>query len=373
MVEVSNPPAAGKSTVEPYIAVCQCGKARFKVAKRTTTAITLECLDCNKHSSVKGYVAPVRVSAGEVEFAVKEKVVRPSERKVSKADGDDTENDVPTKKDKGRTLRFGFSEDQVKVVQRSLDVVRVINWGDEAYKKQQWQGLALEFICADFLSGVDARILDVLDQMDIDVHDAVQLAEKRNPGKPLPRRKEREIRAATRDKLAKDLGIVAGYKAPQLSSDEQRSINEYTAADEAKRADAESDDRILDNGALYRLIGDDTVEYSYTIRAETGERPDILIGKPSQYSELLKRWKDKGGYLFRVLGDIRTVSPAGQRPAMFLWFEKLDGAIPDLDLSYIEHFAKEFDDPMIGIVEYRREEFGLSGVTDNIEDVKNES
>jgi hypothetical protein len=327
----------GQKTVEPFIAVCQCGEVRYTVGKRTKTAVGIECQACGTKSSVKGNVAPVRVGEAEVAFAVKEKVVRPD------PDAGKPKDDKPTLGDQGyRTLRFKINEDQDKVVRRALDAVRVMNFEGEAYKSQQWQGTALEQICADFLSGVDPNVLQVIDAMDEKVVEATKKYKIKKPDKDLTKRKVRDVRAAAREATMKELGLwkEEGYEPPEQTPDEEESQKAYQLALQAKKQDEADENRILDDGRLYDGVGEALAEQSDQLAVD-GERPKFLIAKQEQYGQLLMKMQ-KEGVLLRLDGDERTMDKAGRRPSMYIWAQDPDD-LPDLPVAY--------DDAMSGVLE----------------------
>lgn len=368
MTEIHTPPENGKPTNEPFITVCQCGSVAYGVKKRSKTAITIECRECGLVSSVKGNIAPVRVESGEIAFAVKEKIIKPDPEAGKKKEPEDDEKSPTLADQRYRTLRFRITESQDEIAKKALELVRILNFGNEAYRASQWQGSALEAVCADFISGVDPIALQIYDAMQEAVNIEIEMYKEKHPDREMPARKVREAKARVREEMTKKLEIWVEEKYEQhQSQDEAVSLEEYRAANEKKNHEKEEEDRVEDNGLMFQGIAEGLVEHSDDVVAQGGTRPAFLCAPPERWNEVRQRWERDGGVMLHLFGDERTMTGSGQTPNMYLWSKSVDD-IPDrLDLLYDDIMNKAIPWAELIVVEYIKEGQEPSGLTDKIE------
>jgi hypothetical protein len=365
-----------RKKVESTVALCQCDGTKFKVKRQTRTTVILECENCGSISSFKGSVAPVPVDEIELISAISNRAIRPMPIAL-KPDEEEIDHDgegrAPTLLERGfRTLRFRVDNDQFAVVERAMEAVRVLNISDEQYRQQTWQGAALEAIAADFLSGVDPKVLEIVDAMAERVEKAKADYSGKNEGRELPRRRITAIASETRDKMATDLGLLKPIEAPPpiVSEEEAASHREYEEQGRRKLLDAEADIRIQDCGRLRECILEALVERSDAIVAAGGDRPKYYVGGGNQYTECLRHWAERGGHLFEITGDKRTTDEAGGLPILYLWALDLE-SMPDLDLAYDVAYENVISDTELTVSELVRKGKSGSGYTDLVREVDN--
>jgi hypothetical protein len=218
-----------------------------------------------------------------------------------------------------------------------MEAVRVLNCKDPDYRGQQWQGSALEYICADFLSGVDPRALRVLDSMEIAIQEKVARVE----GK-MTKRRQRKIRAAVRDELAEKLGLFKEEdpeEEPEEEEVEEEEVEEEKPEEEEDEGeeDDESDEEeetIEDGGRLFESVSQTMEDYDGgdTFKYELAE---------SLTPRILGLWTT--GYLLKILGDERT-EQNGERPEVYLWIsDEDDENVIDLSLEYSDLYDELLD------------------------------
>jgi len=335
--------------IETTIVLCQCGSTSFNLKKKTKTAVELECSKCNDKTSVKGPVALTQVSKQEVALAIKESVVRPDPdyKPKAKASGG-----KPIEDEKAYTmLRFRIGiEAKESVVDRALEAVRVLNNDDEEYKKQTWQGHALEFICADFVAGCDPQALVIVDEIEEEME--LLAAKSKEEGK-----EEKDIKRIIRDakKKARDKAVDATIKAvkpkkrkkPEEKKEELKTENEV---------EPETERKIYDKGRLLESV-QKTLKY-YKEEYEN-ERDEMLGVEVSfDYEEVAKRAEQKGGYVVKIIGDNRTKNSGEERPEVYAWITAEDKEIPlNFDIEYSDAMEKDLRDADVKVVEMIPEDY----------------
>lgn len=188
------------------VVVCPCGDTRMAVRRRTRLAVALTCEACGRRLSVKGGLARVRVSVGEVAWVRQQQDVvypdpdadvgigPPGDAQAADPAADPAADLVKPAR-RRRALRFALEEDQHAGVHRAMRAARVMHWDRDVLQSQHWHGTALELICADFLAGVPAPVVDALNRLDaivdqrIDEHLAAV-------GRPPTDRQRRSLRAS---------------------------------------------------------------------------------------------------------------------------------------------------------------------------------
>lgn len=356
------PPASGRPTEETAILVCQCGCTRFDVTKTTRTAVAAACAKCGGKISVKGNIAlPVRTPEAEVAYAVTDKVVRPDPNAASQA------GKAPTLSEQGyRTLRFKISEEQDEVISRALEAVRVLNCTDEKFRAQQWQGSALEYVCADFLAGVDPRALSVVAQMDEAVIEATAKEMASTGQTHLSKRRVRKLRNMVRDRVAEELGLIGTPEYVPPPDPTAAGRKEYEDAKAKQQADDDDDDRMPDEDRLYNSVVGAMSEYRQSCGAR-GEKVQVLVARANQYQDLYQRWAN-GGLLLRVIGDVATRDAAGQQPVCYVWMDgEIEDLSPDLPLAYAEAYEDVLDDVELEVVELLPKGYGQRDPSDQWE------
>jgi len=398
----------GISTEETRVLTCQCGSTAYDVTGRTKTQVTLTCAKCGLKCSVKGNVATVRVRQQEIEYAVQNTVVSPEPNLENSSGknaepsgekvGDGTGGDGHPKK---KLYKFSVFEDQRPTVDRAMQAVRVKNCSDDRFREQTWQGHALEYICADFLSGCEHQVLQIVDAMDAAQEDAERLAEADGKKKPTPK-KIRELRSKVRDKLARESGILPEdffesdddrqldlepqqYQCPECqglvekdathcancgiefgtpedeeteddtdgaepeetaeeTTEEEVEIEHDDPAEEqpAEEPTEEKEATVADSGRLKRAVLRSLEEYFQDATdAEVEEHllPEYEVQDGAIPGEdLIQKWSLGGGYLVRVDGDKRTVDDQGNPVAVCVWIK----AEPPGEL--VLDFSLDYDD-----------------------------
>ncbi len=380
----------GQLTAETKILACQCGSTRYDVKKRTRTAVALVCAKCGLRTSVKGSVATVRVRQVEIEYAIKHTVVtpesEPDDASGGPAPGEKVGDGTGGVGEKYITLRYRIMKgNQKDVIDRAMEAIRVANCSHDKFREQSWQGHALEYICADFLSGCSHDVLQIVDAMDASVEDAERLAEQDGKVAPAPR-KIRDLRATVRDKLALESGILPADYFGEEGDDRQLDLPETGefVCPECDKPVAESDtvcphcavvfieddnkgsdgdkpeeekpDPVADGGRLAKAVS--AALETYNIEAvsadvDMDERPNFLV-RPGFVppKDLVDKWTGSGGYLIRILGDERTVDADGNRAAVCVWIaaEPHDIAL-DLDTEYDDATDDILGDGIVEVVE----------------------
>jgi len=340
--------------VDTTIAVCQCGATSYDVKKQTSTAVVLQCKKCSAVVSVKGAVAPVRSDEQEVQAAVT-KAVWPIPPKAQAAGSGDSGK--PTLAEQGFiTMRFRVSKEAYEnVINPALEVVRIMNFADDAYRAQQWQGLAVEAVMADFLAGADPRALQVLAAMQEAVEDAVAACSQKEPGAQLPRRKVSAIWSSTRETMVRKIGLAPEYAEDIVPPEERQGREEYEEAGRKKEDEQKADPRLPDEGKMFHGLAEFLVDHSDSLVAAKAPRPQYFLATPSQYTDIIKRLRLEGGLLFRVEGDRRTKDKAGAVPMFYLWAKELE-TLPDLAPAYDDLYSDLILGPELSITELLADE-----------------
>jgi len=390
----------GIPTLESRILACQCGCVAFDITKRTRTAISLVCVKCGLRASVKGHLATVRVRQQEIQYALAHTVVTPDES-PEETDEDDEGTEKTASEPDGPeyvTLRFRILKaGQKDVIDKAMEAVRVANCSSDKFREQTWQGHALEYICADFLSGCTPEVLQIVEAMNDAETDAFRIAEK--DGKPEPRaRAIRDLRAKVRDKLACEAGILP---IEMLSEeDRQMDLPSSTAAapsdpatddggvryeqgydkgddeekseepEEPEEEEEEPEEKEEEEGPIEMLAEDGgrllkAVETSLEnyLNEATEMRtsgvdadlslPNFLIQDGERPEpDLLQKWAKSGGYLLRIWGDERTYNDTGRRPCVCAWVaaEPADLTL-DFNLDYDDVTTDILGDGAVEVVE----------------------
>jgi len=292
------------------LVVCQCGSAKFVVRKQLKDSVAITCVKCKGETTVKGNIAFAPVDEGAISVAVTEKVIGPSGISTRKKK-EVPENEKPkTLGEQGfRQFRFRIGVEASKTVQRALEVIRVMNYGQEEYQQTTWQGFALEAMAADFIAGADPRAVAIVDAQDEAVAAAAEKAKKE-----LTQRQVRDIRRKTREDLASKMH--GEEEAPEESEE---------AAQDTEDGE---DTQVFDHGRLERAVQAGINDIREQTRVGVGT-----------LQELKGMWEKNGGYLLRVDGDERTVSSTGQRPHVYFWMK--DEAEAEFELYYDEEMEKK--------------------------------
>ncbi len=353
-------PKMGIATAETRILACQCGGTAFDVGKRTKTAVNLTCMKCGLRSSVKGNIATVRVRQQEISYALANTMVAPDAVPESQ-EGETAEVDGSTgKKEAGPeylTLRFRIMKgDQKDMIDRAMEAVRVANCSDDKFREQTWQGHALEWICADFLSGCSHDVLQIVDAMDSAEEDAFRIAKEDGKSEPAAR-KIRDLRSRVRDKLAEESGILPVEKM----DDDARQLDLVDDGDEhdGTLEDGEQVDpstQVKDGGRLLRAVGE--VLEGYHIEAvsadiESDSLPEFIVREgATPPGDLVARWTTGGGYLVRIDGDRRTVDGNDLRPSVCVWIAAEPASLTlDFSMEYDDATDDILGDGVLEIVE----------------------
>lgn len=342
------PPNKGIKTQETTIVACQCGCATFEVKKRLKTAVNLACTKCGLATSVKGNIATVRVKDTEVAYALKNTCTGPD------PDAEPGKKGAGKKKKKEDTkyklLRFRILEEQDSTIRRAMEIVRVMNNSDPKFRDQAWQGHALEFVCADFISGAPPETLAVVDAMDEAAEEAEKKAEADGRSPAATQRRIRNARAKVRDRMAGDLAQQDFFDgvATDTAQDEQADTGEEEEGFQVP------DDGRLKKGLLAALGG-----YQEEVKAKEDVDIDYLIVERDDAKDAMDRWEGLGGYLLRVMGDERTVDENDFRKELVVWIshdfpdvfvdlgldysEAMDDLLPDANLEVIQIVKGKLD------------------------------
>jgi hypothetical protein len=351
-------PETSNGESQAVLVVCQCRSTGWTVKKATATAVSLVCSKCGLAASVKGSVAEARISSGALAAAVADHLTRPKPKTEpappSGSDRDDDGSDgssEPTLGDQGfRTLRFRIDGEQDELIQRAMEAVRIMNHRDEQFRVQQWQGSALEYICADFLSGVDPAVIEIVEAIEAAESEEAQKF-RESSGEDLPAKRARAVRQRTRDALADEL---FPDKAPklQVAPHETEDLAEAKATRAAEEAveveEEEADERILDEGALLKSVRAAVRDYAEA----SGEQFRYLLGEAQHFADMMKRWDESGGFMFAILGDARTKTSSRVQPRCWLWIQfEFDGATLAVDAEYADEMFERLPDAQVEVVE----------------------
>lgn len=334
--------------VETTIVVCQCGSTSFNLKKKTKTAVELKCTKCGDKTSVKGPVAITQIEKEEVALAVKESVVRPDPDYEPKSSGK-----KPKEDDKEYTmLRFRIGvEAKEAVVDRALEAVRVLNNDNEEYKKQTWQGHALEFICADFISGCDPQALVIVDEIEEEMQLLAEKAKKDGKADKDIKRIVRDAKKKTREKAVESMDS----KKIKKKKKEKQKRNEEELATENK-LEFETEKTIHDKGRLLNSVKKALNNYKEQFE---NERDEMLGTEISfDYNELAKKSEKNGGYIIKIVGDKRTKNSGGETPQVYVWMSAEDIQITMyFELEYLDIMDRELRDAEAKVIEIIPEDY----------------
>ena len=316
-------------TMEATIVVCQCGKTAFEITKQTTTAVSLKCASCGHELSVKGPVAITHVKENEVLAAIKESIVRPDPTYQASTKKKAQTPEQEAEAAKYTMLRFRvLIEAKDSVIDKAMEAVRLENSSDDNYKQQTWQGHALEYICADYLSGVNPEILSHIDQIEEDIEKLIKAEKEDGTGEASLTRKVRDTRQKLREKAAAEMGIIKPAKKKPAKKTE------------AKRDD---DERIKDQDRLLKIVKNTMIDFAETYREERKKTLGLLINVT--VPEAVKRSNKDGGFVIEVRGDKRTRDKTGNTPSVVFWLEKETPTMAELELEIEYQDAYELELP----------------------------
>jgi len=299
-----------KSQSSLSVLVCQCGSTEFDEDKATRTSVAMRCSRCGLPVSVKGTVVTL-----ETAQKTARRVTETGERIEPVQFRSQVLDSAGRLQDKGyRSFRFRVSVEQDSTIQRAMEAVRVLNLGDPTFKQQDWQGAAVEAMAADFLSGVDPRVLSIIDAAN-EALERERARVQRVERQQLSPRRAREFRTRIRQRLIERHMGPGGTK------------------------DVEDVDGVPDRGRLFRFVQAALRKYANEIK----EKVECAFRKKGSLQECIKIWERYGGFLFAVYGDERTVDNEGGRPYIYLWTE-MDESV-DL-LSYYRTAMLEGSDPV---------------------------
>jgi hypothetical protein len=353
---VTRIPGASEADPEALLVVCNsCRSTAWTVGKASATAISLTCAQCGGRASVKAAVGPARVPIGLAALAV-ENYVHPTPKAAPPpADGDDDGEGTPSLGDQGfMTIRARITREQYEAtIRRAMEAVRVQNNREDAFRSQQWQGTALEYICADYLSGVDPRILEIVDAQEAAVE--AEAERFRAQGEELPAKRARVVRAQTRDALADALDADARrlVRAPHQTPDLDKALADRAAEAAAREAEEAEDDRVPDDGALGKAVRAAIRDYADAFAVATpGERLEYLVGYAGTRKDLVTRWDAAGGFLLSIRGDVRAKTGAKRCPEIWLWIgAEFDGATLALDAEYADEMFDTLPEADLEVIE----------------------
>lgn len=321
---------------EATIVVCQCNSTRFKVKKALKNSVSLECAKCGMMTSVKGSVALTKVTSDEVSLAITAGIVAPKGEVPSEDDGkpSETKDKVPTLGEQGyRQFRFRVKEEQAEVVRRALEAVRVMNYREDIYQDQTWQGHAIEFMAADFLSGCDPMVLAVVEAQEQAVKEAAVRAEQ--GGAPMTTRQLRDLRRKVREQ---EIEKLKGGEEGEPTGDVEE-VADLECQDEEPMVETppDQDDKPVDKKCAYLglAIHDAMDGLDYAIH-------ESLV-------DAVQFWETEGGFLLRVLGDERMEDEHGNRPALYV-ITRSDEDF-DLPLAYEDQVGDIVRGPLAEVVE----------------------
>jgi hypothetical protein len=356
---------SARGTLETTILVCQCGGTIFSVEKRTKTAVEAKCTKCGFKTSVKGPVAIANVSEDEVRLAVKDSVVRPEPDSGTGGGKKTLTPEEQLEAAKFTTLRFRvLIEAKNKTIDRALEAARLMNCTQEQFKEQSYQGHALEYVCADFLSGVDPQIVAFLDEMDEEVERIRAEKEEEGKGQAAVNRAIRDAKKNTRSRAEQQLQHLVVKPEPK-GDDGENTEEEPTPKPKPKpkkkaapkKEPVEKKDP-TDDGRLLASVKKAMVDYAEEHREETGKTIGMLIGVT--VNDAMKRSASDGGFVLRFTGDERLKDKNGSRARVHCWLEYessgslvlefdteysdlVDTVIPNPELTIDEVLPADFD------------------------------
>lgn len=147
------------------VIVCQCGMSTFEVVGRTKTSVKLKCKQCGYKMGVKG---PVNIN-GEVhepdpDYSPKKK----------------EESDKPSEVTDIKQRRFYITDEHWPIVNRALNAMVLGHFDDQkCTEKRTSHGMALYYLCVDYLAGADMTLMGYLDEIDNVVDNELQNADTR--------------------------------------------------------------------------------------------------------------------------------------------------------------------------------------------------
>lgn len=339
------PPIGGKKTHETRILVCECSSTKFEVKKQTKTSVSLECEKCQRTMSVKGSTALVRIGETEITYAVKEHIIGPDPDAGKNKDGGEVDK-KPTLSSQGHVmLRFKLTPNQRDLINRASECIRIMNVKDEKYREQQWHGSALEFMAADFISGVDPNVLLVVEAMEEAADIEIKKAEDEGVTQAVTKRKVRRIRAKVRDEMSIKLGIVESKNyEPEKLEPEPEPEPFYKEVPPRKT--------IPDGGRFMRSIKKALEEYSEQCTEEAGVPVEVLVEYPGRSTPIRNHWKRAGGFLVRVLGDKKMADVKGKRPEAIVFVsDDVSGCTLDFETSYDDAVSDLLPENSIEVIE----------------------
>lgn len=343
------------------ILVCQCQGTAFTPEKTTKTAVTLKCRKCGERISVKGGVAALdflstekgRVAVKDiVNLAVRDLTIRPD---PSAKPGRVSPPKTTTERGY-RLLKFRVLNDQYEVVSRALEAVRVLNLGDERFRAHQWQGASLEAICADFLAGVDPRVLNVVDTIEEAFQQSAATAQAER-GRELSKRHLRRMRKQIMDDLVEETFSKRGPIVVKNRNDEEDS-EESSEEDLPEKKPtplprtASTEDAVPDADRLYEAVESVLKEHA---NDHDGEDPPFQYyceGRGRLTEQLQEIWDNGGGYMLKAIGDRRTENLQKTVPVVYFWINAEDeDDVLDFSLAYWEMFEDALDQAKVEVVE----------------------
>lgn len=347
------------STSEATIVVCQCGNTGFNVKKQTKTAVSLSCSKCGCDTSVKGPVALANVPQNEIQAAVSESVVRPDPEYKPKKKDDAGGNVEGSEEKKYTMLRFKVGiEAKKNVIDRAMEVVRVMHCDDQKFGSQMWQGHALEYIAAEILAGCDPNALDIVDEMNAAVIAIDKEMSEAGKKKALIKRRIRDEKLRIMRTLAVQYGLIDEILNTNKKS-KQKKKSDDAKCDNNDPGDsffAEDHGLIVDDGRLSVAVKRAFLECSREYFEETRDKLPIMIDIGRL--EAMKRAEKDGGFVIIIYGDSRTCSVGGKRPESVVWLgmEPSDMAL-EVDLIYSEVMDDILQDGEVEIIELLPENY----------------
>lgn len=230
-------------------------------------------------------------------------------------------------------LRFRVSMiAKEKTIDAAMEAIRIINFGDNRFKNQSWQGHALEYLAADFLAGCDPAITALVYENKQKLKDLTDEVTKDEKGKSYSARKARELNQRLIKSGAEQLGLIEN------------------ASNVITKEENQDDDRINDDGRLTKAMKTAFLEYTYEYNDETGKTIPVLLGVPLE--EATKQADKHGGFVIEILGDERTKTKAGKTPVFYMWLENEpnDRGL-ELEIEYSDHFEDDLPTAEIKVIE----------------------
>lgn len=233
-------------------------------------------------------------------------------------------------------FRLGISDDQGTVITTAINAARVINGQDTNFRGKTWKGDALVFICKKFMDGIPPSVFKCIK----DQETAIGIAKETGP---LSGKDEYRIRQRIRDKWfkaqsRKDTGANA-------CADTEKEIGTGTVVDTAKK---EKQQRSNDDGRLFEASLLAGSRYLAQCNRSGEEWDDFTFYPFNDYARAHRQWSEKGGYLIRIRGDVRTITKNNMRPILWLWMST------DIDIPFHGEYVRlfsEIDNPSVEISE----------------------